>query len=484
MKQTVRKTRVQSSKKFETSEFKMKVNPLMMDILSNKTYSNKKRAVLREICCNAADIHKQIGKENVPFEVQLPCDLDLTLRVRDFGTGLSHDQMQELYTTYGASTKQDDNFLTGGFGIGSKSPFAYTDMFSVTSYYKGKKYMYTCSKSATGMPELVLMNTEKTKEPAGLEVSFQVKAADVEGFQQEAVAVLKPFATKPTIINATLDLSDAETLLSGSNWVIFKSGDQYGNKAAPILRMANVDYPIPTDAIKSSKFDLFRSQSMVITVPNGTFLPTPSRESLDMNDAALKKMDGFVANILSEIQDSVNREVNQAKTLYEARSILLQLTSDNNPLAHFAKNVKWEFQGRKIEKLVPIPDCFMEHNKANDEVYAGVVVAFKQEALKDNKVKCNIIRFNEISKAQLDTKEFRNIIPVLRDVTKTTEKYVAGHIKNFRTDKEFFLVVSFDPADTKMATEFTKFCDVLGIPETEFLKAEDLTPAPKGQEAR
>lgn len=64
-------------------------------ILSSGLYSNKIRAVIRELSCNAVDAHTSAGNKN-PIEVKLPNALDKQFYVKDFGTGLTHDQVMKL----------------------------------------------------------------------------------------------------------------------------------------------------------------------------------------------------------------------------------------------------------------------------------------------------------------------------------------------------------------------------------------------------
>ena len=135
-------TPVQSSGSLNISTFKIATSAKAFKILSSNLYSNKIRAIIREISCNAADAHKMIGNEQ-PFQVSLPSRLNEQFVVRDFGPGLSHDDVMELYTTYFASTKSDSNDYTGALGLGSKSPFAYCDTFGVTSWHQGVARTYS-----------------------------------------------------------------------------------------------------------------------------------------------------------------------------------------------------------------------------------------------------------------------------------------------------------------------------------------------------
>lgn len=112
------------------SSFKMKRSAKAFSILSSGIYANKIRAIIRELSCNAYDSHVEAGKKDVPFEVHLPTHFEPYFYVRDYGTGLTHQQVFDVYTTYFESTKTDSNDYIGALGLGSKSPFSYTENFT------------------------------------------------------------------------------------------------------------------------------------------------------------------------------------------------------------------------------------------------------------------------------------------------------------------------------------------------------------------
>ncbi len=80
-----------------TGEFRIKASARSFQILSSALYSNKIRAVIRELGCNCTDSHKAAGKVDVPFEVHLPSVLEPWFSVRDFGTGLDDDQITNIF---------------------------------------------------------------------------------------------------------------------------------------------------------------------------------------------------------------------------------------------------------------------------------------------------------------------------------------------------------------------------------------------------
>ena len=80
-------------------------------VLSDTLYSDKPRAVVREILCNAWDAHIAAGVTNIPIQITLTDEFFI---VRDFGSGIPDNKMGEIYLTYGGgSTKTHDGKQTG-----------------------------------------------------------------------------------------------------------------------------------------------------------------------------------------------------------------------------------------------------------------------------------------------------------------------------------------------------------------------------------
>lgn len=127
----------------DTKEFGLKASKKAFQILSSGLYANKIRAIIRELSCNALDSHVAANNVSTPFEIHLPNSIEPFFAVRDYGTGLSRDQVNNIYTTYFESTKTASNEFIGALGLGSKSPFSYTDNFTVTAIKDGKKGIFS-----------------------------------------------------------------------------------------------------------------------------------------------------------------------------------------------------------------------------------------------------------------------------------------------------------------------------------------------------
>ena len=134
----VEKTKCLTNMKGGTN-FTIKASSKMFKILSSGLYSNKIKAVIREVSCNAVDANVDAGRADIPIVVHLPNENEPFFSIKDSGTGLTPEQMVDIYTSYGTSTKTDRNDQIGALGLGSKSPFSYVDQFTVTSITRKPK---------------------------------------------------------------------------------------------------------------------------------------------------------------------------------------------------------------------------------------------------------------------------------------------------------------------------------------------------------
>ncbi|AKU43613.1 rIIA protein [Caulobacter phage Seuss] len=192
MKLDALKRNVEVSADLETSKFSIQASPQMFSVLADKMYSNKPLAVLREYCCNAIDAHAMNGNK-APWKVALPSPLDPNLIIRDFGPGMNHVQVMTEFTSFGLSTKTTDNGQIGGFGLGCKSGFAYSDALGVTSFQDGVKRSYAAFRGPDGVPQMSLLGEEETDEPSGLEIRIPIRDHDFRTFIATAEQLLKHF---------------------------------------------------------------------------------------------------------------------------------------------------------------------------------------------------------------------------------------------------------------------------------------------------
>ena len=187
----------------DTASFKMKSSRKAFQILSD-LYSDKPLAIVRELGCNASDSHVAAGQTK-PFHIHLPNTLEPWLTIQDFGTGISHENVYNIYSTYFESTKTNTNDQIGCLGLGSKSPFCYTDNFTITSVYQGEKRIYNAYFAENGNPTISLMSSEKSGDANGIAIQIPIKASDYNVFIEAVKKAFRFFKVKPTISGGSID---------------------------------------------------------------------------------------------------------------------------------------------------------------------------------------------------------------------------------------------------------------------------------------
>lgn len=298
-----------SSQTMEKQEFKIAASAKAFKILSSNLYRNKIRAIIRELSTNAFDAHISAGHPEKPFEIHLPTDLDPMFWIRDFGIGMSHEQVMSLYTTYFESTKAESNDFVGALGLGSKSPFSYVDSFTVTSFYNGEMRVYDMSLSG-GVPNVSVLYEDETDEPNGLKIAVSVRNEDMLRFSQEAKFVYATFTTKPILHSRKTILEDMQIKDIHS-----EDGYYYGNAAhlgcqnGIYAVMGQIMYPLwPNSSHVQFPEILVRmagQKSVFLDFELGELDITPSREELSFDDNTVKVITERVDNIGKVLIDDI-----------------------------------------------------------------------------------------------------------------------------------------------------------------------------------
>lgn len=291
-------------------------SPEFFRILSSNLYSDKRLAVVREIMCNAWDAHIEFGCTDVPIEVTLTKD---SLVIKDFGPGISHANILKNYTTYGGTTKIANDNVTGGFGLGSKAPFAYVDHFEVVSCFEGKKSIYRMSLSSAemnGKPSVMKIMDAPTEEH-GITVTLDIQEEDYYTFRE----IICRIASNGEM-NVRFNGDQLKTLpfSQAPNGFVIMPREMLGNSSSQVMvRYGHVIYPVETDPSFKNERDravLFLASinnvgryshsgtawSVVLYAKPGEVSITPSRESLSMTDDTNATIKRLLTEFVNKIQ--------------------------------------------------------------------------------------------------------------------------------------------------------------------------------------
>ncbi len=304
------------------SNASIEMNAVAFKMLSSGLYSDKIAAPLREIGCNAADAHVMAGTPNRPFEVKLPTVLSPDLSIRDYGPGLSHDDVMENYQRYFHSTKRQDtetvkaDELIGCLGLGSKSPRAYADQFTVRSSHGGTVRTYVCCDDESGVPGVNMMLMEPAPDDwqHGLEVSFPVSPKDFEAFRKRAAEVFRWFRVAPINVATGQPFDSAKPDWVFGNFRHYEGYDDWNTTRNGAVLMGNVLYKLDYSQIlkrdgswvDQAVSGIFQ-QDLVIDVAIGTVEVTASRETIEYTPRTIHNLRGALEQEVRTIAANVEK---------------------------------------------------------------------------------------------------------------------------------------------------------------------------------
>lgn len=308
-----------------TGEFKIKNSARAFSILSSGLYSNKIKAIIRELSCNAVDSHCAANKADVPFEVHLPCLLEPWFSIRDFGLGLTAADVSHIYTTYFESTKTNSNDYIGALGLGSKSPFSYTENFSVTAISGGKKNIFSAFINEHGVPSIALLDESCTDEENGVEVKFSVHVEqDYRKFRDEAAEVFRWFSLQPTVIGKFYPLTNSyarKDIIPGVHFL--------GSNRASVAVMGNIAYPLhnfPNKEQVLGTLAALLSNGLELHFDIGALDFSASREELSYDTPTIAAIRGkleqlaeFLSHEVEETANAIDNEWKRAAYLEKTR---------------------------------------------------------------------------------------------------------------------------------------------------------------------
>lgn len=334
-----------------TSDFKIATSSKAFKILSDGIYSDKILAIIRELSTNAYDSHIEADNTSTPFDVHLPWDIEPWFSVRDYGTGMTKDKIETLYTTYFDSDRNKSNDFTGALGLGSKSPFAYTDSFTVESHLDGQKFIYNCFVNNNGQPQVALLFEGETDLHNGVEVKFPVSSRDFSEFYNKAPVVFYSFETKPTLTGKSVDLPPKKIVISGNGWEIVNRG---GFRTNAFAIQGNVAYYINSSSIPESMarndiVNLINGMNIDIHFPMGSLDVSASRESLGYDNTTSQNVYNRACEVIEELQAMVDSVANKSKNYWDA---VLNVSKFDNNVRHLRLNTVIPttfFRGKKIK---------------------------------------------------------------------------------------------------------------------------------------
>lgn len=365
---------VKSSADMQTAAAKINMTPEMLHLLSSGIYKYKIRAVIRELSTNAVDAHVMKGIADRPIKVTLPNVFTQDLVIRDFGFGLTHDQVMENYLTYGFSTKNSSNDYIGAMGIGCKSPFAYCDAYTVESVQQGKKSIYTIYKE-NGIPQVTcLVSQMDTDEEDGLCIRVPIKSEDIRETVKEAAYVFETFNIYPEIEGVEMEREYYHDCIIEKPDYRLTRGSEYQRLYAVMGQirypLSQSDYKVPVILNKL----LTQGAALWINFNIGEVSMAASREELQMTEDTRKKVQSVIDEVTKSLLSEMQAKIDACTTLSEmiktySQAIQVNLTDrwmriHNDTHKSYSTLLKWK--DKSIEEWIDYLSRDIQRQKRDD----------------------------------------------------------------------------------------------------------------------
>lgn len=466
-----------------TNQFTIKASAKAFGILSDGLYANKIRAVVRELSTNALDSHIAAGKATVPFTVNIPNTLFPWFSVRDYGVGLTHDDVVNIYTSYFTSTKTDSDDFVGALGLGSKSPFSYTDNFTVTAIKNGRKGLYSAYIDDTGVPAIALMSESDTDEPAGVEVRFSVEdRSDFRRFANEAASVYRLFTVQPEITGEAIEI---ETVNYFKRDLIPGVHVRDGWRGHNVAVMGSIEYPIKlSHGVLDDDIAHIDQQNLEIHLPIGAVEMAASREDLSYTPHTIKAIKAVYRKIADAVDAVFEADLAKIDNVWEraefihshyrnklfSRTATTHATANPNPLintnGHYLQLTRIQFPEKRAEELNIKLHCIeVGYNSAPTR---GVRTAN---------------RYND--KGEIEYFKAYDITSVMEDVIFVKGDGVApvSRVKAWsKHDCGFGWIILGTPINRKEPMLWDKFVEEIYNPPTKLFKDIEDLPEPERKE--
>lgn len=315
---------------------------MVIKLLRDKMYKNKIGAVAREISSNSRDANREAGRGNTPIIISVEGETNLlsadssSISFQDNGVGISPERMDNIFLKYGGSTKRESDKFTGGFGIGAKTPFAYTDNFFISTIVEenGKRieYLYQAIITSDGKDEvsrMIELGSSETKSQTGTKISVPLKnEEDRIKFENEVLFVTRFWSTKPTLIGFESQENNVGIIYENENIIAFNQNEMRGektlfdNNVKYVALIDEIPYPLNHETLqnelKQKVSTDHKSTKWILKFKTGEVSVSGSREDIEYTTTNLQTIYDKYLSVLKEGEQLIKEYQNKPKSFMEA----------------------------------------------------------------------------------------------------------------------------------------------------------------------
>lgn len=480
-----------SSDNFDSVGYGILMSAKAAEVLSGSIYSSHRvpEALLRELCCNGNDSHIAAGKDNIPINVTLPTASSLYLTVQDEGIGLYPKEVVSLCTVYFKSLSELVKKRTGKFGLGAKSPFAYTSIFTVKTIKDGMCWVFTAFKDSDDHPSMTLVSETKTDEPNGVTFTIPIKKKDVNEFNKVALTVFFPFSVRPNHNNPDLELALIKADKQFSDSVLLSDGDWSYHRGNFILDsdcfyrntrflnsnnfnsviLGGVSYPIDFNAVLESRFNPFFNANQISEIKGLVLNLDIAVEEVNMNPGReVLQYNQGTCQVLKKHIDSITQYLN---TQYRKKEYEL---SEWDLKCYFNENI---YEDSLWGLILPTNNMntidSATISELNNDFRIALMSTNNNSSLRaDKRLYKNSFRLSQSNRYFSEITPISDLLVVVKDEAWITQAIVPEIMRIFNTRNVVFIAPKKMGLKENRSAIVSHIIDKIGCPK--FISSKDL----------
>ena len=291
---------------------------ILMQMLSKNLYSDSIGSTIRECASNALDSHRRAGVDKpiiVSFKPNAANNYEFS--VEDFGIGLDADDVKNIISKYGKSTKRNSANELGMMGLGFKAPLAYSSSFYFVCRKNGveRKYMMYEGEDTNTID---LLYEKPTTEGNGVKVIVPVNYYDRGDFYSKISEQLAYFESVYFDVPGRID-NDFQIVRSEHFQFSTLSSDGKMH-----ICLDNVYYPLEFDKVGIDN-TIYFPVGLRFSLTDGIF-PTPNRESIRYTKEAKE----IIMNKIRQVADYMVNKYNESIVETDNVIEIMNYYSSNN----------------------------------------------------------------------------------------------------------------------------------------------------------
>jgi hypothetical protein len=341
---------------------------ILMQMLSKNLYSDDIGSAIRECASNALDSHRRAGVDDpiiVSFKASTANNYEFC--VEDFGTGLNHEDVTNILSKYGKSTKRESNIEIGAMGLGFKSPLSYSSSFYFVCRKDGmeRKYMMYEGEDTNTID---LLYEKETTERNGVKIIIPVKYNDKWQFHNKIKEQLCYFESVYFDVPEDSSINNDFLITRHEHFQFSEMSTDHNLH----ICLDNVYYPLDFEKIGIKRISF--PAALRFSLSDGIY-PTPNREALRYTQEAKQ----IIKSKLSEVADYFVSKYNESVEEGADIKSFINFLEKNGHYISLDGKTKEKIDEFLSYSTIPITVPKLEGIKLLN--FANIYITFKQHLL-------------------------------------------------------------------------------------------------------